>query len=275
MFRSFALRDPTPGGNVTAVLNDPTLDLYLDLLKRSLLGLTYQDDSRLYPEAIGKQARRVAHDDSRRKAGLDWPSTAPTMIGMARIDNIQQCMEQVLTGGVPGDFIETGVWRGGAVIFMRGVLKAHGVMDRKVWVADSFQGLPAPDLKKYPQDQRYVGVETITELAIPLEEVKANFERYNLLDDQVRFLKGWFRDTLPTAPIEQLAIMRLDGDLYESTMDALTNLYDRLSLGGFVIVDDFDIKACREAVNDFRTARGIADEIVKIDWTGVYWRRTR
>ena len=250
-------------------------DLYIDLLKRSLLGLTYQDDSRLYPEAMGKEPRRVPHDESRRKAGLDWPSTAPTMIGLARIDNLHQCMERVIEAGVPGDFIETGVWRGGAVIFMRGVLKAHGIEDRRVWVADSFQGLPPPDLKKYPQDTRYVGVEKITELAVSLEEVKANFERYNLLDQQVQFLKGWFRDTLPTAPIERLAVMRLDGDLYESTMDALTNLYDRLSVGGFVIIDDYDIKGCRDAVHDFRNARGITDEIVKIDWTGVYWRRSR
>lgn len=260
---------------MTAASHHAARDLYIDLLKRSLLGLTYQDDSRLYPEAIGKEARRVPHDESRRKAGLDWPSTAPTMIGLARMENLQRCIEQVIADNVPGDLIETGVWRGGAVIFMRGILKAYGIADRQVWVADSFQGLPAPNLAKYPQDQRYVGVETIAELAVSLEEVKANFERYNLLDAQVHFLKGWFRDTLPGAPIAKLAVMRLDGDLYESTMDALTNLYDRLSVGGFVIIDDFDIKACRDAVHDFRTARGIVDEIVKIDWTGVYWRRTR
>lgn len=260
---------------MTVAPSQATRDLYLDLLKRSVLGLTYQDDSRLYPNAIGKEPQRVAYDESRRKAGLDWPSAAPTMIGLARIENIQHCIEQVLSDGVPGDVIETGVWRGGAVIFMRGVLKAYGAEDRRVWVADSFQGLPAPNVRKYPQDQRFVGVETISELAISLDEVKANFARYGLLDDHVQFLKGWFRDTLPTAPIERLALMRLDGDLYESTMDALTNLYDRLSVGGFVIIDDFDIKACRDAVHDFRQARGITEEIEKIDWTGVYWRRAR
>jgi hypothetical protein len=105
--------------------------------------------------------------------------------------------------------------------------------------------------------------------------VKRNFERYDLLDDQVRFLQGWFSETLPKAPIERLAVLRLDGDLYESTTDALVNLYDRLSPGGYVIVDDFCIPACRQAVHDFRQTRGIQDEIIQIDWTGVYWRRSK
>lgn len=79
-----------------------------------------------------------------------------------------------------------------------------------------------------------------------LEEVQENFRRYNLLDDQVQFLKGWFCDTLPTAPIEKLAVLRLDGDLYESIMDGLNALYDKVSPGGFIIVDDYgDFEPCR------------------------------
>ena len=157
---------------------------------------------------------------------------------------------------------------------MRGLLKAYDVTDRRVWVADSFRGLPPPDAEKYPQD-RGLHLEQYEELAVSLAEVQRNFERYGLLDDQVRFLEGWFRDTLPRAPIEKLAVMRLDGDLYESTMDGLTNLYDRLSPGGYVIVDDYSIPACRLAVEDFRRARGLTEEIVQIDWTGVFWRRAR
>ncbi len=102
-----------------------------------------------------------------------------------------------------------------------------------------------------------------------------NFRRYGLLDDQVRFLKGWFRDTLPDAPIERLAVLRLDGDLYESTIQALECLYDRLSAGGYVIVDDYgNVAGCRQAVHDFRAQRGINDPIRPIDWAGVYWRRS-
>jgi hypothetical protein len=249
-------------------------DLYLSLLKRTLLGLTYEDASNLYPEAVGAQSRRVPHDASRRIQGADWPAVAPTMIGIPRLDNIQHCIESVLEDSVPGDLIETGVWRGGAVIFMRGVLKAYGVTDRKVWAADSFEGLPPPNPSKYPQDAG-LHLEQYRELAVSMDDVQRNFERYELFDDQVRFLKGWFRDSLPTAPIETLAVLRLDGDLYESTMDALTNLYGRVSRGGYVIVDDYgSIAACRKAVHDFRDAQGIRDPIVTIDAQGVFWRRS-
>jgi O-methyltransferase len=112
-------------------------------------------------------------------------------------------------------------------------------------------------------------------MRISLEQVQANFQRYGLLDDQVRFLKGWFKDTLPSAPIGKLAMIRLDGDMYESTMDGLVNLYPKLSPGGCLIVDDYGaISACRKAVHDYREQHGIHEEIHSIDWTGVYWRRS-
>jgi O-methyltransferase len=110
---------------------------------------------------------------------------------------------------------------------------------------------------------------------VPLEEVKANFARYGLLDDQVRFVPGWFRDTLPGAPIERIGLLRLDGDMYESTYVALEALYPRLSPGGYLVVDDYGaIPSCRRAITDYRAANHIEDPIHEIDWTGVYWRRT-
>jgi len=109
---------------------------------------------------------------------------------------------------------------------------------------------------------------------VGVEHVKRNFERYGLFDDQVKFLRGWFRDTLPTAPIERLAVLRLDGDLYESTMEALVPLYPKLSQGGFLIVDDYNLPMCRQAVSDYRKREGITDEIVPIDDAGIYWRKT-
>jgi O-methyltransferase len=195
------------------------------------------------------------------------------MIGIKRLDALHYCVKDVLERGVPGDFIETGVWRGGAAIFMRGALKAHGVTDRVVWAADSFAGLPPPDQAKYPQDADYKFNE-YKELEVSLEEVQNNFRRYGLLDDQVRFLKGWFRDTLPTAPVRRLAILRLDGDLYESTIDALTHLYPKLQRGGYAIIDDYgDIPVCKQAFDDYRAAHRITEDIVPIDWTGVLWRK--
>jgi O-methyltransferase len=196
------------------------------------------------------------------------------MIGLPRLNNLQFCVETALRDGVEGDFIETGVWRGGACIFMRGILKAYGENDRAVWVADSFEGLPPPDVQGFPAD-RGDKHHKYKELAVSLDEVKQNFERYSLLDGQVRFLRGWFKETLPSAPINSLAVCRLDGDMYESTMEALESLYPKVSKGGFLIVDDYGaVKGCQLAVDEFREKHGIVDDMAVIDWSGVYWRRT-
>ena len=168
--------------------------------------------------------------------GRHWPRTAETMVGLKRLRNIRECVEQVLEDQIPGDLIETGVWRGGSCIYMRAILAAHEIGDRTVWVADSFEGLPPPTL---PQDEG-LNFNESPELAVGVDEVRANFERYGLLDDQVRFLIGWFADTLP-GPVRQLAVLRLDGDLYESTWDAMTALEPLVSPGGFVIVDDYGV----------------------------------
>ncbi len=247
-------------------------ELYLDLMKRCLTNLIYQDMKVVRSAPFQPIVGTEPFDATSRAQGGDWPAFAHTMIGLKRLDNIQSCMEKVLSESVPGDVIEAGVWRGGAAIFMRAVLAVYGVKDRRVWAADSFEGLPPPNPTKYPDD-RGLAFNQYSYLAVSLEEVRENFRRYGLLDEQVRFLKGWFRDTLPTAPIERLAVVRIDGDLYESTMDALVNLYPKLSVGGYLIIDDYnDILACRQAVTDYRVSHAISIPIKPIDWTGIYWR---
>jgi O-methyltransferase len=195
-----------------------------------------------------------------------------TMIGRKRLENIIKCLDTVRTEHISGDLIETGAWRGGACILMRGYLEAWNMTDRIVWAADSFEGLPRPTA---PEDAGHdFSASQFPILAVSLDEVQENFRRYGLLDERVRFLKGWFRDTLSTAPIEQLALLRLDGDLYESTMDALTALYDKVVPGGFVIIDDYgDFEPCRRAVQQFRTEREIVEPIETIDWSGAFWRK--
>jgi O-methyltransferase len=195
------------------------------------------------------------------------------MVGHLRLANVRSCIERVIEDGVPGDLLEAGVWRGGVGIYMCAVLAARGDTERLVWLADSFRGLPKPDVDRYPADEgdRHW---TMDELAIPVEQVKANFERFGLLDERVRFLEGWFSDTLPTAPVERLAVLRLDGDMYESTMDTLVPLEPKVSSGGFVIVDDYGaVPACKQAVDDYRAEHGITAPIERIDWTGAYWRK--
>jgi cephalosporin hydroxylase/glycosyltransferase involved in cell wall biosynthesis len=244
--------------------------MYLDLMKRALLDVIYSDADAVVMSTISKKAFTVAEA---RRSGLDWPQGGLTMIGLERLNNLQFCVEDVLQRGIPGDFIETGVWRGGSCIFMRSILKIYAITDRTIWVADSFQGLPKPDPAHYPLDKD-LDLSMWRELAVSREEVAHNFERFDLLDDQVQFLEGWFKDTLVAAPIEKLAVLRLDGDLYESTMQALTALYPKVVPGGYIIIDDYGaVEACRQAVHDYRSQHGITEEIHAIDWTGVYWQR--
>ncbi len=267
---------------------------YIDLLKNALafalwpeppipittLGGRSKRVRRLLLSAVSKTLRRKGYDvykvpriTSREKEeGLFWPGFADTMIGLNRLDSLQVCVETALDEGIAGDLIETGVWRGGACILMRGILAARGVTDRRVFVADSFEGLPKPDEERYPADKDDVH-HTFGYLAVSKEEVEENFRKYDLLDDRVVFLKGWFKDTLPAAPIGALAVMRLDGDMYGSTMDALNALYPKLSPRGFCIIDDYALPGCRAAVDDYRARHGITVEMMKAGWSSVFWRK--
>ena len=249
--------------------------LYLDLLKKTVMNTIYEDIPLLKKTAQGVEYLPNIFDRKTRLMGNDYPSVAHTMIGHKRLNNIQYCMEQVIMNNVPGDMIETGVWRGGASIFMRGVLKAYNITDRIIWVADSFEGMPKPDAENYPIDVQCDLTIFNSILNVPMETVKRNFALYELHDDQVKFLKGWFKDTLPEALIEQLSVMRLDGDYYESTSDALKYLYPKLSPGGFVIVDDYHVlPPCEQAISDFRGKHKITDKIIDIDTAGIFWQKT-
>src|SRR5207249_3161828 len=268
-------------------------EAYIDLLKRCLIASIYDESAweviEPYPpgpvrRSVTGPLRRIVirtlakrrlllvranpYDAAKRAKGDDFPWFAFTLSGEARLGNVEACIRDVLANGVPGDFIETGVWRGGTVIFMHAMLRVLGVTDRLVWAADSFGG--SREETGVSGGWSYSHTES---LRVSLEQVMANFERFGLLADRVRFLKGCLCNTLPKAPIEKLALLRLDGDLYHSTMDALTNLYGKVSKGGYVIVDDYlGWPACRKAVHDFLGSRGLRPEIRKIDHQGAYWR---
>lgn len=286
------LGGPDSEGDSAGARSDPELrTLYLDLLERALTHtLYYPPDTRELPEhlqeAFAQEFLRLgvaqeflrlnepkdSRDAERREEGKDWPVYAQTMVGLKRLRNVRECVESALADEVPGDLVEAGCWRGGVAIMMRGILRAHDIEDRTVWAADSFAGLPEPDVGRYPADSGDVG-HTLEELAVSIDEVRDNFRRYGLLDDQVKFLEGWFKQTLPTLRDRRWAVVRLDGDLYESTMDGLVNLYPRLSPGGYLIVDDYGFDNCRAAVEDYRREHGITEEIQRVDWTGAFWRR--
>jgi len=267
-------------------------DLYLDLLARCLTRELYlaeearDVDLRQWPggepaelrDQLRQQGWRVVRrgaDREARAVGNDWPPHAETMVGLARLANVRELTQTALADGVPGDLVETGVWRGGTTIYLRAILAAAGDTARTVWACDSFEGLPEADAERFPMDVP-LRLHEHAALAVGLDRVQANFARYGLLDDQVRYVPGWFRDTLPklATNLDAIAVLRLDGDMYESTIDALTHLEPLVSPGGFVIVDDYNgIEACRQAVTDYRAAHGITAELHTVDWTAVWWRR--
>ena len=258
--------DQLPPWTPPAAAVDPR-GRYLDLLERSLCNMIYGDASH---SSYGD----TRYDVARRLTGRDLPTEAHSMIGLTRLRHLRWAAETVLSEGVPGNFIEAGVWRGGACILMAGVLAAHGDVHRQVFVADSFAGLPPPD-PRYAQDlATQHDFHLRPELAVGTAQVAANFRRYDLLNENIRFVEGWFVDTLPPLKNEIFAILRLDGDLYSSTMDTLVPLYDSVAPGGFVICDDFGIVLdARRAIIDFRKERGITNHMFAIDGDGIYWRK--
>ncbi|RMH68590.1 MAG: macrocin O-methyltransferase [Gemmatimonadetes bacterium] len=214
----------------------------------------------------GRQVGEHIHND------LQHLVYAHTMIGRKRLENVEYCLNEIIKNDIPGDLIECGVWHGGVCIFMRGVLAVHEISDRTVWVADSFEGLPLPER---PEDEPLqLHKENVPGLSVSLQTVQENFRRYDLLDSQVKFVKGWFKDTLPTVSVQQLALLRVDGDLFGSTWQVLTALYEKVSAGGFVIIDDYGaVPQCKSAVQKFRQTHTITAPLHPIDWTGVYWQK--
>lgn len=241
---------------------------YVELLINSLLDNIYESHDLQW----GRGNAPASPEQVRE--GNYWPARAHTMIGEKRLRNIEACFADVVANDVEGDLIETGVWRGGATIFMAGLCAVHGEK-RKVYVADSFEGLPPPD-PKYKHDVGDIHHTLGKVLAIDLPTVQSNFAKYGLLSDQVIFIKGFFEHSLAKADIGKLAILRLDGDMYSSTIQVLEQLYDKVSIGGYVIIDDYGaLSNCRAAVEDFRKSRDITDEMKVVDWSGVYWQKSK
>lgn len=282
--------------------------------------------------ASGREQPQLASGFSLRcrVLGEDLSLNTLSMVGLRRLDSLQECVEDIVRTGVPGDLIETGTAKGGACILMRAVLRAKKDTTRRVILCDTFadDGKPPPPpvaallfkplwallvlasyvpagdswrrklystlmrmQHSFPVDMAHVSRDTVDSFlfllrhaprfvrpAVPpcgagLAHVRSHFARLGLLDDQVVFLKGFFHETLPCAPVEQLALLRLDGDMYASTMDPLVHLYPKLAAGGYCIVDDYhSFEECRLAIDEYRALHAITAPLVQIDAHSVYWR---
>lgn len=252
----------------------PELELQIDHLAGGANGLSGADLERFQRDIAERQPEDFARLVAGKLQGTGPLRFAHTMIGLFRLSNIERCAERIFADRIPGDFLEAGVCKGGAAIFMRGLQVAHGAGERKTFVVDSFEGVP-------PSDQaRDAGYDIHFEearhpwLACSEESVRDHFSRYDLLDPNVEFVKGWLAESLPRASIGPLALLRIDVDLYSSTMESLDLLYDKVVEGGFVIVDDYGfLPCCRDAVDEFRARRGVSEPIRWVDGSGIYWRK--
>lgn len=227
----------------------------LEELKKSLLGdFEHFKKNLVFGRAAGSTSGDVVVTELK--------TTALTMIGPRLLDDFRMLIERAVADDVPGHIVETGVWRGGACIWAAGVLENLG-SDKLVYVCDSFCGLPPATHPKETLDFPE------SSLAVSLEEVEDNFVRRGLSHRAV-FVKGWFRDTMPSLDVP-VSVLRLDGDLFESTDDVLKYMYGRVSRGGYVIVDDYQLPSCRRAVDEFRSRQHLRGSLPKR--AGVWWQK--
>jgi O-methyltransferase len=265
--------EPRPSPAPPAANPDETRRAYLDLLKLALCDLVAPETETVEMTEAGAVRRVLAGDElERRITGREWPLQGLSMCGYPRLADLQRCVETIVAEGIEGDLIEAGVWRGGASILARATLDSLGETDRAVWLADSFQGLPPPDAEGFPED-REMDLHAIDFLAVSQADVRANFARLGL-DHDVRFVEGFFSETLPALRGNRWALIRLDADMYESTWQTLEALYPGLAQGGYVVFDDYgDVEEGRRAMDDFRRERGIETPLERVDHTCVRWRR--
>jgi len=251
------------------------MDVYLHTVRDILTGTTLL--TRSVAGSTGKPSLSPFNEEARWQ-GADWCEYCFTMAGGARVQNVRHLVEKTITEGVPGDWLEAGAWRGGCSIMARVVQTVLGEeKHRRTYVCDSFAGLP---LSSTSAD--HDGWNKMHFLEVSQSEVERNFEQFVPLDGNVRFRKGYFSESLPEVRKElrrdgrQLAVLRGDGDMYESYMDILYNLYEFVSVGGYFICDDCPaIAEAKKAIEDFRKHHAIEDPLQTVDGSamGTFWQK--
>lgn len=207
-----------------------------------------------------------------------------TMTSVIRCKTLWDSCCDILKNEVPGDFVECGVWRGGSAGIMAQVLrKFDSSRQRKLHLFDSFEGLPEPtEIDGTHAAQYSGGVNSGALKSVHMCEAEIGFVRELLFDklnfpeSRARLYQGWFQDTIPQLGNDpsQIAVLRLDGDWYDSTKICLNHLYDRVPSGGLIILDDyFAWEGCKVATDEFRDARGITDKLIQVDNACAYWTK--
>lgn len=184
---------------------------------------------------------------------------------------LEYLFERVAANGIHGDFVEAGVWRGGMSMYAQALLfYKHGDLERKVWLLDSFAAFPEDEHEPVDAINRMFRGTQIT-----ADTVIDNFKKMNLYRDNVKVLPGYFADTLPDMDSKRISILRLDADLYSSTKLCLEVLYSKVSIGGFVVIDDYNnaLLNCKRAVDEFRSLHDITSTIIDVYGGSVFWQK--
>ena len=244
---------------------------YLEMLKNFLLGYSFEGVDKTIDGKPGRKPVRLGDLHLlRRERGQDWPWLGFTMAGELRLKSARAMLTELQENGIEGDFMETGVWRGGTSIFSRGVLSIFGDEKTRNFVCDSFAGLP-PSVKVLDPS----AWDNTPYLEVSTDEVAKNFQRVSLLTPQVVFVKGFFNNTMPPLKkyVKKLKILRLDGDMYQSTADVLYHFYENVAIGGYVIIDDWRLDA-KSACWDFFRHNKFLPAVQRPDTVSAYWKKT-
>jgi hypothetical protein len=203
-----------------------------------------------------------------------------THVNYQRLKSLYDISEKVSIQKIPGSFVETGVWKGGCAGILSYVAKKYDYRNN-LYFFDSFEGLPEPtekdgsDAVKFAKGKKAGNLKSISKVAAGDEYIKdLLYHKLKIDQKKVHLVKGWFQDTLPTSSkeIKKIAILRLDGDWYESTKVVLDWLYDAVVPGGYVIIDDYYYwDGCKKAVQDFIKEKGLSVTIRRQDMSGAYF----
>lgn len=198
-----------------------------------------------------------------------------------RILSLCEAVGYVHENNIPGDFVECGVWKGGSMAAVARTLKTLNVIDRTLWMYDTFEGMSSPteddvDFRGQSADRLLTNADKsrATEkdsiwCRCELDAVKKTLLDTGYPESQFRFVKGKVEETLHNEAPEQIAILRLDTDWYESTRVELEVLFPRLVPGGVLIIDDYGHwQGCRRAVDEYFAENNIKMFLHRVDYTG-------
>jgi hypothetical protein len=202
-----------------------------------------------------------------------------TMTSAERLWSLLNAVRYVTVENVPGDFVECGVWRGGSVMAMAGELTRLGVDDRRIWLYDTFEGMTAPTSEDIEASTGRTAADMLSTTAVAdgnnvwcvagRPEVEANVRSTGYRFEQFQFVEGDVAHTLPHHAPNQISLLRLDTDWYESTRVAMDVLYPRLVVGGVCILDDYGHwQGARQAVDEYFAALGRRPYMHPIDYSG-------